>query len=390
MTHKEQILNACRGRIPDRIPWIPRLDLWYNAHKRAGDLPKPFRKASLRDITKALGVGYHGVVPNFLDVRSPEDTADRCLGIYRLKNMAFETRLHNVERTLAPEGDMTRVTYHTTKGTVTGVYGYTPEMKASGVSIPWVNEYLIKKPEDYAVLAHIYANLEVVPMYDNYRAWQDWVGDDGVAVAFGGLASSPMHHILHEVMPATEFYMEIYDHPAELAMLAESMAPWFDSIFKALCESPAEVLFVGGNFDATITYPPFFEEYILPWVARFAEMAHAKGKLVLNHTDGENEGLTSLYKKCSFDIADSFCPVPMTRMTLPQFMKELPDTTVWGGIPSVALCKESMSDRDFEAMVDRTISFARGRTHLILGIADTMPPNASWDRVLRITELVSH
>ena len=40
MTHKERILAACRGEVPDRIPWIPRLDLWYNAHQRAATLPR--------------------------------------------------------------------------------------------------------------------------------------------------------------------------------------------------------------------------------------------------------------------------------------------------------------------------------------------------------------
>jgi len=36
MTHKQRILAACRGETPEKIPWVPRLDLWYNAHLRAG------------------------------------------------------------------------------------------------------------------------------------------------------------------------------------------------------------------------------------------------------------------------------------------------------------------------------------------------------------------
>ena len=42
MTHRERILRALRGEAVDRLPWVPRLDLWYNAHKRAGTLPAPF------------------------------------------------------------------------------------------------------------------------------------------------------------------------------------------------------------------------------------------------------------------------------------------------------------------------------------------------------------
>jgi len=31
VTHKERILTACRGEVPDRLPWVPRMDLWYKA-----------------------------------------------------------------------------------------------------------------------------------------------------------------------------------------------------------------------------------------------------------------------------------------------------------------------------------------------------------------------
>ncbi|MBN1809466.1 MAG: hypothetical protein JW909_10400 [Planctomycetes bacterium] len=389
MTHRERILAACRGEKPDRIPWVPRMDLWYNAHARSGDLPEQFARCSLREIARELGVGYHTVVPNFLDVRSREDTADRCLGIYRLKNMAFETVLSGVDRVLAPENGMTRVTYHAPAGSLTGVFGYSEDMKEAGASIPWVTEQLIKKPGDYEILANIFANLQVRPTYDKYSAWQQWVGDDGVAVAFGNLSASPMHHIMHQVMDMNDFYMALYDRPDELKLLAASMEPWFKAMFDVLAGSPAEIVFMGGNYDATITYPPFFEEHILPWVASFADQLHAEGKLLLNHTDGENTGLVPLYSRCHFDIADSFCPRPMTRMTLPEFADRLPGLTIWGGIPSVSLCRDSMPEKDFDRMLDDTLSFAEGRTHLILGIADTTPPDADFNRILKITRRVS-
>ena len=31
MTHRERMLAALRGEPSDRLPWIPRLDLWYSA-----------------------------------------------------------------------------------------------------------------------------------------------------------------------------------------------------------------------------------------------------------------------------------------------------------------------------------------------------------------------
>lgn len=388
MTHKQCILSACRGEVPDRIPWIPRMDLWYNAHSRAGTLPPQFRNASLRQITQSIGVGYHAVVPNFLDIRSPDDTIDRCLGIYRLRTMPFETRLHDVRREIRMDGDRTRVTYHTPLGQVSGTFTYTPEMKDSGASISWIDEHLLKGPADYPVLEHIFSNLEVVPTYGNYRAWQDWVGEDGVAVAFASLSGSPMHHIMRELLPMTDFFLEMCDRPDEIASLARSMERWFREMFSALVDSPAEVIFLGANYDETITYPPFFEQHILPWLSELAAMAHRHGQFLLTHTDGENEGLMHLYRRCKFDIADSICPKPMTKLTLAQSIEQLPGVTIWGGIPSIALCQSSMSDADFERLVDETLALAHGRSHIILGIADTTPPGASFDRILRITRKV--
>lgn len=386
MTHKQRILAACRGEIPDRIPWVPRMDLWYNAHSRAGTLPSPFSKASLREITEGLGVGYHAVVPNFLDTRSLDDTIDRCLGIYRLKVMPFEVRLHNVRREAKIDGDSTRVTYDTPVGSVSGTFSYTPEMKEAGTSISWIDEHLLKGPADYPVLEYIFTNLEVVRIYDTYRTWQEWVGEDGVAVAFASLSGSPVHHIMRELLPMTDFFLEMHDRPEEFASLARSMERWFRDMFAALVESPAEIIFLGANYDETITYPPFFEQHILPWLAELADLAHRHGKFLLTHTDGENEGLIDLYRRCRFDVADSICPKPMTKLTLAQTMDALPGVTIWGGIPSVALCQSSMSEKEFDSLLDETIALARDHSHIILGIADTTPPGASFERILKITE----
>ena len=57
MTDRERILAVLAGRRPDRIPWIPRLLLWYNAHSRAGTLPARYRGMTLREVERDLGVG---------------------------------------------------------------------------------------------------------------------------------------------------------------------------------------------------------------------------------------------------------------------------------------------------------------------------------------------
>jgi len=387
MTHKQRILAACQGRPPDRIPWVPRLDLWHNAHARADTLPKQYRGMSLREITCALGIGYHAVVPSFLG-EVPDDTVDRCLGVYRLKEMPFETRLHGVERDVRVDGGSTHVAYHTPVGDLACRFSYTEEMQRAGATISWVDEHALRRPEDYLVLQYIFENAEVVRSDGRYRAWQEWVGDDGVAVAFCNGPASPMHHIMRDFMPMTEFFLELHDRPNHLRSLCESMTPWFEAMLQAAAESPAEIIFFGANYDDTITYPPFFEEHILPWLQKAADLAHANGKLLLTHTDGENAGLMRLYRRAGFDIADSLCPAPMTRLSLADAIEYLPGVTIWGGIPSIAVVESAMSDADFDRLLGETISLARGRSHLILSIADTMPADGSFDRVLSIAERI--
>jgi hypothetical protein len=118
-------------------------------------------------------------------------------------------------------------------------------------------------------------------------------------------------------------------------------------------------------------------------------MLHTEGKYLLTHTDGENTGLLDLYLASGFDIADSICPAPMTRLTF----KEVYDhfngrITIMGGIPSVILLRDSMSDYEFEAYLDRFFAELGQGDHLILGISDTTPPAAEFERLNKIAEYI--
>jgi hypothetical protein len=62
MTHRERILAAIRGDVPDRLPWLPRLEFWYRAKLRDGTLPPEFRGLTLMEITYRLGIAYYAIL----------------------------------------------------------------------------------------------------------------------------------------------------------------------------------------------------------------------------------------------------------------------------------------------------------------------------------------
>jgi hypothetical protein len=280
------------------------------------------------------------------------------------------------------------VTYHTPVGSVSGAFEHTEEMRRAGITIPWVREHIFKTIEDVEPLAHIFANAEVRPNDERFGEWQEWVGESGVAVGFAGGAAAPMHHMLHDLATVETVFLSLHDYPDEMTRLAEAIGQWMDRVLQVAARSSAEVIFWGGNYDAAITYPRFFEQHILPRLQRAAEELHRHGKLLLTHTDGENTGLTRYYRESGMDVADSVCPAPMTKMSLVEALEQMPGITIWGGIPAIALLPESMSDDVFERLVDETIELVRERRRFILGVADTAPPEGSWERIVRITERV--
>ena len=389
MTNKQRMLAALAGQPTDSLPWAPRLDLWYSANQRAGTLPAQYRNATLMEITDDLGWGYHAIVPLFKDLRSPADEIHRALGIYNLHSMPYATRLENVDISTTTEGDRTRVTYHTPKGDVSTTFVYDETMRRAGISITHVSEHAIKSREDYAAVSSLFDNARVEPNDEGYDAFSSQVGERGIACGFVSLSGSPMHLLQRELMPMQQFFFELYDHPDELAACAESVGRYFARVFEVVARSRAEVFLFGANYDASVTYPPFFREHIQPWLRRFAAILHPRGKLLLTHTDGENTGLLDCYLESDVDVADSICPAPMTKLSMKQVRDHFAGRiAIMGGIPSVCLLRQVMSDRDFERFLDEFFADLGRGDRLVLGISDTTPPAAEFERLVEIAARV--
>jgi 5-methyltetrahydrofolate--homocysteine methyltransferase len=166
------------------------------------------------------------------------------------------------------------------------------------------------------------------------------------------------------------------------------MEPLFDKMLQILCTSPAEVVWWGANYDDMLTYPPFFEQEITPWIHKVSRDLGAVGKLVMCHTDGENEGLMDLIRDSGMHIAESICPAPMTKLTLAEYYRRWSGhLTLCGGIPSTIVLPDT-SEADFEAYMDQLFKAVAPGKRMLVGIADQVPPNAVFSRLQRIGERV--
>lgn len=388
MNYRQKILDTIKGKPMDHIPFVPRLDLWYKSNKYKDTLPKKYQKATLMEITEDLDIGYHAVIPDFRDYKDKMDGIGLALGIANLKNSAYRVDFKNIEHKVKEDDGLTEVTFKTPYGNISTKYLYNEAMKRSGATIGHTVEHAIKSKDDYRAIGYVYENLEIVPTYKNHVQFQDHIGDRGVAVAFNMLSASPVHLIMKELMEFELFIYELNDRPREIEMLGEKIKVFFDRLFDTVLDSPADIILSGANYDSFLTWPAFFAKYITPYLKEQAEKAHRKNKYLLTHTDGENKGLIKEYNASSIDIADSICPAPMTSLTFKEIRDELrDDITIWGGLPSICVLKDSMSDYEFEKYIDSILEDIGDGGYIILSFADTTPPDADFKRIIKVAEL---
>jgi hypothetical protein len=278
LTHKQRVLMAASGEMPDVLPYVPRFDLWYNANSWANTLPKEHQGRTPDEIARAEGWALHKVVPELLRVEDPEENLHRGIGLYSLKECGYWiTFSPNVDVRVERQENTTRITYHTAIGEVSVTEVITEEMKKAGASITWLEERAIKTVDDYRILKYIFENIEVKPDYERYAKWQAEVGDDGVACMMGTFAPSPIQHVQRDLLEATDFFYHYNDYQKEMQSLAEGIEHVYNQILDIVVKSPAEIVLWGGNYDDMITYPSYFEKEMTPWLQKVSRILEENG-----------------------------------------------------------------------------------------------------------------
>jgi len=362
MTNRERILAIMEKKKADRIPWIPRLQIWYNAHKSAGTLPDKYQEWALRDIERDLGMG----------------TPARDVSV-------FSTRTENVETRVSRRGNETFTEYITPVGTASTKHTVVEKLQKAGMGA-YQSEHLIKRPEDYDVVEYMVEHTKVIPAYDQYISYDEEIGDDGFPMA--GLGHCPMHSIMREYMGYEKAVFEMIDRPAKVERLLKVLTDHAKEMQKIALESPARMLLHGIHFDSMMTPPPFFEEYFKPYFQEFAQQLHSRGKILVCHADADSGQLLDLIQESGFDMAEVFATAPMVQCTLAQAREAWGnDVIIWGGIPSVILC-ESFSDEKFEAYIQDLFETVATGDSFILGVSDNVMPETKFERIVRVSEMM--
>ncbi len=361
MTGRESLLATIRGEVVDRLPWAPRIDLWYNAHHQEGTLPEKWANTSMWDVIRELG----GL-------------------LYTPGVLLWREELPSVEVVVTEQDGVTHSQYRTPVGTVSTTFMMTPDMQ--GAKVAYQTEHMIKGEDDYRVVEYIVGHTEYLPAYEEIAGLIKEFGDEGIPIGSTGI--SPIHWLLKDLIGYGNCFYEMCDHPREFERLLQLLIERHWEIKEIAAASPAEIVLIDANFSDTITSPPIFKKYFLPYLAKCADILHARGKFVTCHVDGDMKWLLGLFLETGVDIAEALSPDPLCNYTLAEARAAWGDrVTIWGGIPATLFTPLYDDDR-FEGYVRDIFRTIAPGDHFILSTGDNVPPDGIIERLYRVTQVV--
>lgn len=362
MTHRQRAIAAIHGEPVDHLPFIGRMELWYNFNKNRDTLPEKYKKWSLWDIQRDLGIGIFGF-------------GAWSASFYRLEYPS------TIEVRRTTNGGEVCTEYRTPYGTLRTRNVLSEELHDADVTGAQV-EHEFKDERDYDALQFLFENTRVVENFDEYAQVVEAIGEDGLALPFSGWL--PMHIIMYHYMGYETFYYQLHDRTARVEKLCDALTEQHRQILHLGARCPAQVIEVGANYDEQMTPPRIFTKYLLPFYHEAADILHSGGKLMAAHLDGEMKRLLEIMPETGLDLAEAITPQPMTSIDIRKTRGLWKDKlAMMGGIPSILLT-ESFSDEEFEKNLwDLRDAIAPG-DRFILGFGDNAPTDALFHRIAKV------
>jgi uroporphyrinogen-III decarboxylase len=363
MNNRERIVEILDGRAPDRIPWIPRIKLWYQARKLTGTLPDEWKDFTIREVERALGLG----------------TPARCGKIFDIVHDGVEI----VEQ---QEGGKSITEYHTPKGSVRSVMRFSQTLDEVGLP-GRVEEYLLKGPDDYRVWEYVLEHTRWEPCYDEYRVYEQDIGGEGLPMVRAG--DVPFHEFAQALAGYEQAFYQLADFTDEVEHLLEVMTEvQRELLWPVIAKSPAKLFLHGAHLSSQLSPPPLFGRYILPYYEQFHTLMHESQKRIAMHADADTSLILQHIESAGWDMVECFVTSPMVPLTMEKAREAWGNRIIiWGGIPSLLL-SPSVPEEEFRQYVERLFDVIAPGDAFILGVADNVMPDSKIDRVAWISEFV--
>jgi len=374
------------GATPDRIPWATRLDNWYRSHKRSGTLPKELSELEEMEVHDALHIGRQSYVSLTKTLLEGVEMRVSFNGeeVFRKHNpvLSFPT-----DYGLVPLDNpgQTIVEFDTPAGTVSVVFKTTDEI-LEDFSVPYVEKHLIRQESDFQIVYWILDHCRTIADFDCFVSREEEIGQQGLTV--GEIGRVPFQRLILDFLGEERCFYLMFDNPKQFRVLLDRLMELDVENLDMGLEFPGLMLEYGDNFDGEITNPNLFKEYCLLHLQQASEKAHAAGKVIGSHMDGDMSHLVELVPETGLDVIEAFSPYPLSGLTFHEAWPAWKNKIVmWGVIPS-PLFEANTPEEEFERIVIDIVKTIAGQGKAILGVADQALPPTLPDRIVRAGEII--
>jgi len=359
LSEEQRILRIFEGKSVDRVPWMPRIDYWYEVNKARGTLPEGLKGLDLPEVYLKLRAYWRCYWSPYIEVYYEGDI--------EVENFSY--------------GDLIITRYRTPLGTLE----QRVSTKAEGGFSTRIIKYLISEPEDMRILEYVLENMRYRFNYRAYEKLKRYVGRSGMLWYY--FPRTPFQRLLINYMGVRRTFTFLYKYKRDVENLMETIAQSDDGIYEIIASSPIKILNFGDNIDARLTSPRLFEKYCIPYYQERVDQLHKKNKFIHCHVDGYAKPLLHLFKETGWDGVEALTPKPVGDVTLEEIKRALGDEMVMiDGIPYIYFIRSMVSLDEFSRFVERIIKLFDDR--LILGISDELPPGGDVSMVRLVAEII--
>ena len=308
MTSRERILKSLRCEPVDQVPVCLFLaDQGHFINQLCPDVdPWDFETLQLKIIEFQKSMGFD-ILMRVLYM----DPKKLPYIIYGGVNVNSETENWEVSKTYQQNGTV-RVessTIRTPKGTLTQDFTYN-EIRPGTFLYACTKKPVISRDDFEIVRAYepAISEYEKNTIRRRMKVILDAVGDDGIVGAWtpGGPFNNAACIINHEELYSMgitdpEYYQDLLDFTTER----------INDYTRTLSQAGADVLCTGGNVGGAFLGRSYFDNYILPYEQKYAQVCKENNKVQIYHNCGQIMGLLESYKALGVSTVEPFSPHPL-------------------------------------------------------------------------------
>ncbi|NLZ88763.1 MAG: hypothetical protein GX916_04620 [Clostridiales bacterium] len=361
-TKREKYLASLRRKpLDDSLVWAPNFEYWlaYNTH--AGTLPAKYVGMRRDDIVRAVGASIWS----------------RARGVRRVLDSSVNERTE-----MLPNGGRRHI-YETPVGMI--YEDYLPAESAAATMV--LTKHFIVTLDDLRTMLYVTEATHYEADDEPACLARDEAGDDGVVlhaefcVPFLQFAKTDAGYV-------NGIYMWI-DEPERVEALVDAHARNALSICRLLRKSPADIIACNDNMDELTMTPDLFRRYAIPFYQACREAIAGSGKLFEAHWCGRTPHLLPMVPETGLGVVEAVVTQPMADITLEDALTHLDGkVTLQGGIPSIYMSAEATNREMFVNYIRDTILPLKGRPGFVLGMSDNVPPDADFERVEMVADLI--